>query len=330
MINCVKLIIYRLDVDPLTQFVELLRPKGLLWKEMIGRGDWAWRFPADDGVVFGLVTSGCCHLDLGEKGVHFLRAGDYLLMSAPHSWVLRSGKPVPPVDFETAYATMIRDIDESISETASGTRLVGGHFEFDATNVDLLARCLSPRLLLCSTGNNASRLGAVLSMIDEEVMADRPAKGAMLTRLMEIVLIELLRAPAPEREEPHKGMLAGLSDPKISTALRALHSDIRHNWTVELLASSAGMSRSVFSERFVKLVGEPPITYLLNWRLAIAKDALHFGDRSIEEIAYATGFGSARAFSTAFYRIVGQRPGQYSREAARRTPQPDAKEPHPG
>jgi len=308
-------------MDPLTQFVELLRPKGLLWKEMVGRGDWAWRFPADDGVVFGLVSSGGCYLDLGEKGVHSLCAGDYLLMTSPHSWVLRSGEPVPPVDFETAHATMVHDINGATSEAGPGTRIVGGHFEFDATNVDLLARCVSPRLLLCSTGNNAKRLGEVLSMIDGEVMADRPAKAAMLTRLMEIVLIELLRAPAPESEEPHKGMLAGLSDPKISMALRAFHSDIRRNWTVELLASSAGMSRSVFSERFMKLVGEPPITYLLNWRIAIAKDALRFGDRSIDEIALATGFGSARAFSTAFYRIVGGRPGQYSKEAGRRTPQ---------
>lgn len=303
-------------MDPLTQLVELLRPKGLLWKEMVGRGDWAWRFPPDNGVVFGLVTSGACYLELEGRGVHVLYAGDYVLMTAPSSWVLRSGNPIPPVDFETAYATMAEDMDGDISETVTCTRIIGGHFEFDATNVELLARCLSPSLLLCSTGNNATRLDGILSMIDGEFIADRPAKAAMLTRLMEIVLIELLRVPAPDREEPHKGMLAGLSDPKISMALRAFHSDIRRNWTVELLASSAGMSRSVFSERFTKLVGEPPITYLLNWRIAIAKDALRFGDRSIDEVSLATGFGSARAFSTAFYRTVGQRPGQYSKEAA--------------
>jgi transcriptional regulator GlxA family with amidase domain len=109
-------------------------------------------------------------------------------------------------------------------------------------------------------------------------------------------------------------MLTGLTDPQIAMALRAFHDNIRRNWSVASPASEARMSRSIFSERFTSLVGQPPMTYVLNWRIAVARDALKRGERSVDEVAAATGYASASAFSTAFTRTVGLPPTRYARD----------------
>lgn len=135
----------------------------------------------------------------------------------------------------------------------------------------------------------------------------------MLSRLLEIVLIELLRTPEilPGQQ---RGMLTGLTDPQIASALRAFHADIRRSWSVASLSAEARMSRSVFSQRFTSLVGQPPMTYALHWRMAVACDALRFSGRSLDEIALAAGYGSASAFSTAFTRTIGRSPARFARD----------------
>jgi transcriptional regulator GlxA family with amidase domain len=107
-----------------------------------------------------------------------------------------------------------------------------------------------------------------------------------------------------------RGLLSGLADPKIAAALQALHDDVRRNWTVETLAEHAGMSRSAFAARFRERVGVPPVEYLRK-RLALAKDALSYSNRPLADVALASGYASASAFSTAFSRSVGSPPRSY-------------------
>src|SRR3984957_19079540 len=76
-------------VDPLTQLVELLRPRALLWKHVVGQGAWAWQMPSDSGVIFGRVVSGSCRFDLPDGGGGELDQGDYVLLNAPSAWILR-------------------------------------------------------------------------------------------------------------------------------------------------------------------------------------------------------------------------------------------------
>jgi transcriptional regulator GlxA family with amidase domain len=161
---------------------------------------------------------------------------------------------------------------------------------------------------------DGGRLTGILAMIDAEATAVRPGQQAVLSRLLEIVLIELLRTPEmlPGQQ---RGMLTGLTDPQIASALRAFHADIRRSWSVASLSAEARMSRSVFSQRFASLTGQPPMTYALHWRMAVACDALRFSGRSLDEIALAAGYGSASAFSTAFTRTVGRPPVRFARDS---------------
>ena len=299
-------------MDPLTQFVELLRPKALLWKHMVGEGDWAWRMPSDSGVVFGRVVRGSCRFQLPGEDEQVLVEGDYILLTAPPAWILSAGdRRAPVVDFEKLPTD--RPTADQYQDDPGHVRVVGGHFELESVNQELLTTFLAPVVrITASSRPNEGRLSRVLKLIDAEASVELPGQQAVLSRLLEILLIELLRAPEMLVGQ-NRGMLTGLSDPQIAAALRSFHSDIRGSWSVASLAVEARMSRSVFAQRFTALVGEPPMTYALNWRMAVARDALRFRRRSLDETASATGYGSTSAFSTAFTRTVGISPAQYAR-----------------
>jgi AraC-like DNA-binding protein len=303
-------------VDPLTQLVELLRPRALLWKHMAGQRDWAWGFPADSGVVFGRVVSGRCRFQLPGAAEQSLEQGDCVLLAEPPAWTLRGGAgDAATVAIEDLPAGTAPPDPGRSEDDPSQVRVVGGHFEFDSVNKELLTAFLSPVVHIRSRDpGDGGRLTGVLAMIDAEASTARPGQEAVLSRLLEIVLIELLRTPETLSSQ-QRGMLAGLTDPQIASALRAFHADIRRSWSVASLSAEARMSRSVFSQRFTSVIGQPPMTYALNWRMAVACDALRFSGRRLDEIAVATGYGSASAFSTAFTRTIGRSPARFARDS---------------
>ena len=133
----------------------------------------------------------------------------------------------------------------------------------------------------------------------------------MLTRLVEILLVEALRlTQAPDAPA---GLLRGLGDVRLAQAIRQMHGAPARPWTMAQLAREAALSRSAFFERFTRHVGMSPMEYLLVWRMALARDLLRRQDIDIAEVAERVGYGSASTFSTAFSRHVGQPPGRYAR-----------------
>ena len=151
----------------------------------------------------------------------------------------------------------------------------------------------------------------LVAIIREEANDARPGRDAILSRLIEVMLIETLRREAAAWS-PHVGVLGGLADPKLSKALANIHAEVGRGWTVAELARRAGMSRSVFARRFSEAVGAAPVEYLLRWRMALAKDALLHSRGTLEEIAATVGYKSASAFSTAFSHRVGCPPSDYA------------------
>src|ERR1700689_3126350 len=124
-------------MDPLTQLVELLRPRALLWKHLVGRDAWAWQMPSDSGVVFGRVVSGSCRFHVPDVGGGELDQGDYVLLTAPSPWILRGGdQDAGVIDFED----IATDLDPLDPSGAPGgpeqVHIVGGHFEFDSANAE--------------------------------------------------------------------------------------------------------------------------------------------------------------------------------------------------
>jgi AraC-like DNA-binding protein len=160
----------------------------------------------------------------------------------------------------------------------------------------------------------SERLSMLVQLVGEESNDRKAGRELVLTRLVELLLIEALRS-APAEDAP-PGLLRGLADARLAPAMQQMHRHVSRPWTVSQLARTAALSRSAFFERFTRTVGLPPMEYLLAWRMAIAKDLLHRDDLGVAEVARRVGYGSASTFSTAFSRHVGQPPSRYARSHA--------------
>jgi transcriptional regulator GlxA family with amidase domain len=156
----------------------------------------------------------------------------------------------------------------------------------------------------------------MIDLIVEEALADRPGRDLVVDRLIEVLLVEALRFRTESVNAIQPGLLVGLADPLLARALRRLHGDVARAWSVQELAREAGLSRSAFSERFSQKVGAPPMQYLIEWRIALAKAMLQREAPPLEAVAAAIGYQSASAFSTAFRREVGSSPSHFARTAA--------------
>jgi AraC-like DNA-binding protein len=179
-----------------------------------------------------------------------------------------------------------------------------------------LVALLPPVVLVRAGGPGAARLTRLVELIAEEADTDGPSRDVILKRLVEVLLIEATRLPAaPDLGSGGRGLIAGLADPVLAPALREMHADVARGWTVERLAAAASVSRAVFAQRFTRTVGLTPMQYLLEWRVALAKDLLRTEAPSVAQLAQRVGYQSATAFTTAFTRVAGCSPSEYARGA---------------
>ncbi|WBC14166.1 AraC family transcriptional regulator [Micromonospora sp. WMMA1998] len=151
----------------------------------------------------------------------------------------------------------------------------------------------------------------LVPLLAAEIVKDEPGQAAVLDRLLDLLLIAALRewfarpgAAAPAWYRAH-------ADPVVGRALRALHHDPARPWTVAVLATEAGISRAVLARRFTALVGEPPMSYLTGWRLALAADLLREPGATVGAVARRVGYGSSFALSAAFKRRYGVSPRRH-------------------
>ena len=148
-----------------------------------------------------------------------------------------------------------------------------------------------------------------------EARAARPGNAAMLGRLTELMFVEILREYMQRLPADQGGWLAGLNDPHVGKALRVMHANPAHDWTVDELAREAAVSRSVLAQRFTDLVGDTPIRYLANWRMQLAKQMMRDGARNIQDVATSVGYESEAAFNRAFKRVTGSPPAAWRKGA---------------
>jgi AraC-like DNA-binding protein len=170
-----------------------------------------------------------------------------------------------------------------------------------------LLRALPPLLVLPDDAWDCP----LIPLLADEIVKDDPGQEAVLDRLLDLLLIAVLRAwfARPEAEAP--GWYRAYGDPVVGRALRLLHHNPAEAWTVASLADAAGVSRAALARRFNELVGEPPMTFLAGWRIALAADLLHEPGATVGSVAEQVGYGSPFALSTAFKRVRGISPQQH-------------------
>ena len=158
-----------------------------------------------------------------------------------------------------------------------------------------------------------SGIQPALDLLFSETDKPRCGSGLVANRLFEVVLIQVLRwiIDHPSAAGVSQGMMMALSDPRLAKSLMALHDAPHEDWTLEAMASIAGMSRSAFAAEFKRATGTTPAVYLLDWRLGLASAKLRAG-RSVKQVALDLGFADAPSFSKAFRRRTGTSPREWA------------------
>ncbi len=294
--------------DPLSQVITLLRPRAVYSKVISGAGRWAVRYSEFGHPSFCTVLEGSCRLSVDGHEAITLEAGDFLLLPTTPGFTMSGFEPATPVRIDpNAVEHPSGELRHGTQEGDPDVRLLGGYFLFESPDAGLLVSML-PALVRV---RGAQRLSTLVQFVAEETREHKAGRDLVLSRLIDMMLIEALRSTQGEGAPP--GLLNGLGDARLATAMRELHADPARSWTVEELAKAAAMSRSAFFDHFTRAVGVAPMEYLLSWRMALAKDLLGREDVGIAEVAERVGYGSASTFSTAFSRHVGLPPGQFAR-----------------
>lgn len=296
-------------VDPLAEVITLLRPRAVFTKVISGAGSWAVRYSDFGQPSFCTMLEGECVLAVDGQQPVTLLAGDFVLMPATPGFTLSGFDPAVPVLVDPRQMPAPEgEIRHGKCEGPPDVRLLGGYFVFDSPDAALMVSLL-PTLLHV---RGIERLSMLVQLVRGESLEQRPGRDLVLGRFVEVLLVEALRSTPGEGAPP--GLLRALADARLAIAMRHIHGEPAHAWTVDALAKKAALSRSAFFARFSRAVGVPPMEYLLGWRMALAKDLLHRHDLALAEVAERVGYSSASTFSTAFSRYVGQPPSQYARE----------------
>jgi AraC-like DNA-binding protein len=295
-------------IDPLSEVITLLRPRTVLAKGISGAGRWGVRYSNFGQPSFCTVLEGSCRLAVDGEAAITLEAGDFVLLPATPGFVISGFEPVTPkrIDPKKLPATDTGDIRHGRRGGRPDVRLLGGYFLFDSPDAHLLVS-LMPAVVHV---RGDERLSMLVRLVGEEARDGKPGRDLVLSRLVEVMLIEALRST--QDSGAPRGLLRGLGDARLAAAIRKMHGDPARPWTVAQLAKEVALSRSAFFDRFTRAVGLPPMEYLLAWRMALAKDLLRRRDMALAAVAERVGYSSASTFSTAFSRHVGVPPGRYS------------------
>ncbi len=294
-------------IDPLAEIVSMLQPSLPFSKMASGSGHWRVNGAGDGSPFFAVILEGSTKLSINGQPDIRLEADDFVLIPAAYAFTMSSDDEADNGEDPLRVTKLGDETRHGDPAGQPNMRALVGQLAFGTPDTTLVFALL-PRLLLI---RGQARLTNLVRMIREEARAERAAKGIVLERLLQLLLIEALRSDAAGLETP--GLLRGLADRQLGPVIRLLHDAPSRTWTVDELASAATLSRSAFFDRFQKQTGMAPMEYLLSWRMALAKDMLRRRDGGIKEIARRVGYGSASAFSVAFSKFTGMPPSQYGR-----------------
>lgn len=297
-------------IEALLTTLKTLRLSGSIFSRAELQAPWGVHSLGADRAIFHVVTEGGAWLRPKGQPAIRLETGDLAVLLQGQDHILSSAPSGPARHISRFQAPPGPDGLPCLQNAAQGpaTRLLCGTLSFDPGAAPFIARHL-PGVLHAASGNTAPWLDTSLRMLAEDVQGQDGGGQVIAGRLAEVLFIQVLRRMAAQDSPPP--WLQALSDPQIGRALALVHQAPQTAWTAQTLAAKAGLSRSLFFQRFQSLLGETPAAYLTRWRMTVACGALRDPDAGLFEVAQAVGYASEAAFSRAFKREMGQPPSQW-------------------
>lgn len=327
-----------MTTDTLSDVLRSVRLRGAVFYYLSFGTEWAAEAPAAKDIA-GTVIPGAEHVMeyhvitkgsgwaaiTGEPPVR-LATGDivmfphgdpHVMSSAPGlqptrmtaDWVHRTRndpKPIPIV-FNTP-----NEFSYGAPGPDSPTNVACGFLGCDLRPFNPLIATL-PRLLHLPAASDGAWIGQVMRQAVDASQHKRPGGEAVLERISEMMFVDAVRRHVERLPEESTGWLAGLRDRYVGRALALIHENPARTWTIDALADAIALSRSAFYERFIRLIGQPPMQYLTQWRMQVAANLLRQSHAPIAAIALDVGYESEAAFTRAFKRQVGAPPGAWRR-----------------
>jgi len=305
-------------MDILTDIFDTLDLKGALYFRTEFCSPWAVEVPdLAHAARFHMVVQGQCHVTLASSACVSLGPGDLILIPGGHSHILADQPTHQAPRLETLLQELNYDGNGVLvvgrdSEQAT-TKMVCGHLSFRRGAAHPILQAL-PEYMYTTAGDRAREplLDEMLRLISRRIFIEDLGSEAAITRMSEIVFIELVRAGI-SKDEKLLAMLHALRDKFIGKALELIHRDPAQAWSVGSLAQEVGMSRSRFAERFSQLLRVSPMAYLCEWRLQKSLTLLTDWRTSVQQVSSQVGYQSAAAFTRAFSRRFGESPSQYQK-----------------
>ncbi|MFE2291712.1 AraC family transcriptional regulator [Streptomyces sp. NPDC059452] len=308
-------------MDALAGLLDGPRARGAFLLRMVMEPPWAVRVADRAPVCLMSVTRGAAWIVPEEEGAEPVRLvpGDIAVVRGPHPYTVADTPGTGPhalvgpgghcttLHGQPLSQEMVLGVRTWGNAAHGSTAVLVGTYLMDGEISRRLLDALPPLLRLPAD----TRTGPLLRLLDAEIAQDEPGQHVVLDRLLDLLLIAVLRGwfSRPGAEAP--AWYRALGDPVVGVAVRLLQDDPAHPWTVASLAARAGVSRAGLARRFTELVGEPPMAYLTGWRLAVAADLLRESDATVEAVARKVGYSAPFAFSTAFKRVRGVSPQEY-------------------
>lgn len=301
-------------MDPLASVLSLVKPQSYMSSGFDFGGLWSLQFPAHDSIKCYALSSGECWLTTEDDGPVQMRAGDCFLLPLGRPYRLASDPALTPVDFKSV-VTKIVNGGMITMNGGGGCSGLGSFFNLASGQAGALLSVL-PATVIVREDAEKSDLRWLMGRVMREVNDPQPGGVLVVQHLAHVMLIQALRSHLARGQEGGVGWLCALSDRHIGLAMKAIHDDPAHPWTLPELAACVGLSRTNFAVRFKAKVGEAPIEYLTRWRMRLAADQLESTGRSISEVSLSLGYDSESAFCTAFKRVMGASPRKYSKNSA--------------
>jgi AraC-like DNA-binding protein len=274
--------------------------------------------PASHLIIYHYIVEGDLQIRVeGGDGENLvLRAGEVVVLPRNDLHLMGSDLSLPPV----AGIDVIRPPKDgglfTIHHGGVGgrTRMICGFLGCDSADGNPVLSTLPPLLKLdVEQAGAAEWIRSTFQYAADEVAAGRPGSETVLAKLSELLFVETVRRYAEALPDGQTGWLAGLREPYVARALALLHRDITRRWTVDDLGREVGLSRSALADRFIRLVGMPPMHYLASWRMQVATEKLRNTSASLAQIAGIVGYDSEAAFSRAFKKAFGAAPATWRR-----------------